>query len=248
MIRFLKRCLGRPLADAAVAKEVARLLAQRKVLAGTFEGMPYIDRALCSSLSPKLLGVYEREIAAALNNGLQGADGFIDIGAAEGYYAVGVAWKFQLPVIAFEASEHGPLLALAALNQVSDRIELHGLCDLGKLAAALARFKAPLVLCDIEGAESILLDPRYIPALTSVRIIVEVHDMFTPGCGKLLESRFQTTHHIETIRARPRTRDDVWFATPQIPLVDTRMLATPHLDEKRPHGMYWLVMEPKHGH
>jgi hypothetical protein len=57
--------------------------------------MAYIPQAVGSALIPKLLGCYEAElhgvIACALNTTY---DTIIDIGCAEGYYAVGLALHF----------------------------------------------------------------------------------------------------------------------------------------------------------
>src|SRR5262245_38241665 len=88
----LKRKLGRPL----------------KVLSGPFAGMPYIDHAFGSALLPKLLGTYEREASAALGKLCESKyDTVVDIGTAEGYYAVGLG-RLVKPnkVVCFEAHPH----------------------------------------------------------------------------------------------------------------------------------------------
>src|SRR6266446_5569422 len=65
-----------------------------RVPKGPFAGMRYIDNAFGSAYVPKLLGIYERELndcierACALSFPL-----IIDIGAAEGYYAIGMALR-----------------------------------------------------------------------------------------------------------------------------------------------------------
>ena len=64
------------------------------VLNGPFRGMKYLSRAYCSAVLPKLLGTYECELIPAIDRlARSDADRIVDIGAAEGYYAVGLALK-----------------------------------------------------------------------------------------------------------------------------------------------------------
>src|SRR4051794_20818862 len=60
------------------------------VRSGVFRGMRYVDQARSSALLPKLLGSYEREIADEIERAA-GVDYrvCVDIGSAEGYYAIG---------------------------------------------------------------------------------------------------------------------------------------------------------------
>ena len=61
---------------------------------GPFAGMSCISEAICSSLVPKLLGSYESELHQVLNQILEtDYQNVIDIGCAEGYYAVGLALR-----------------------------------------------------------------------------------------------------------------------------------------------------------
>jgi hypothetical protein len=57
-----------------------------QVMSGPFQGIRYTRRAQGSSISPKIVGTYEKELYDVIRS-IQ-ADGFdtvIDIGAAEGY-------------------------------------------------------------------------------------------------------------------------------------------------------------------
>src|SRR5438876_11547620 len=59
---------------------------------GSFRGMAYVPEAVGSSLLPKLIGSYEQEITPAIEEMVaKRPPRIIDIGAAEGYYAVGLA-------------------------------------------------------------------------------------------------------------------------------------------------------------
>jgi len=249
MIRWLRQRIGRLLAPVTVwrwrrREELAWALCAGQVRAGPFAGMQYVERAGGSALPPKLVGTYELELHGALDEArqrLQGRNGqcVIDLGAAEGYYAVGLAraWP-EARVVAFEADgESRQLLAeLAERNGVRDRIELHARADTDPLARTLT--PGCLVICDIEGAEGTLLDPDALPVLRRCDLLVELHEFEAPGVGQALQERFVTTHKIERIVTRDRTADH-WPASlgPVRPAL---------MDELRrgPQAWWWMKAEP----
>lgn len=219
-----------------------------RVRAGPFAGMRYIDSAFGSAYLPKLLGIYERELnpcieqVCALNFPL-----IVVIGAAEGYYAVGLARRnAKARVIAFEIAEEGraALKEMAELNDVTARVDLRGKCELGNLQSALAGADRSLVVCDVEGYEEILLKPDAIPALTRAHLLVEMHDFVHPGITERLTGRFALTHHVRRIWQEPRRRRDLPYYT-----LGTMLLPKRYLDwavsEWRPVRMSWLWMEPR---
>ena len=79
------------------------------VVSGPFEGMRYPDHAFerVDLYAPKLLGAYEREIAPALERAIaRGPAAAVVIGAAEGYYAIGLARRLpEAIVVAYEADD-----------------------------------------------------------------------------------------------------------------------------------------------
>ena len=92
-----------------------------------------------------------------------------------------------------------------------------------------------LLLCDIEGAETKLLDAAAAPTLCGMDIIVECHS----GAAKLLVERFETSHQITTVA------DDGLRRLPDAPAWFRRLA---HLDqllatwEWRGEATPWLVM------
>ena len=59
---------------------------------GPFAGMTYVESASEGALIPRLLGTYESELHPYLEAfAREGLDSVIDVGCAEGYYAVGLA-------------------------------------------------------------------------------------------------------------------------------------------------------------
>lgn len=186
------------------AELVANTLAQRsgtKVLTGPFKGMDYALAASEGSRSARLLGCYEASLAPIIEEIVATAYPLvIDIGSAEGYYAVGLARRMpQTRVLARDASDKAIALcrALASANGVSDRVEVGGLFTHADFALCAAQ--PTLVLCDIEAAELDLLDPAAAPGLLSADILVECHDSLRPGISQTLADRFAPSHHVTRI-------------------------------------------------
>lgn len=217
------------------------------VLGGPFEGMRYVEKSVGSMWWPKILGTYEIELADLVRELChERPEWVVDIGAAEGYYAVGLAWRCpETRVIAFEAEAAGRKLQaeLAALNGVADRVRIEGFCDHAALRAALGLDREGLIICDIEGGERDLLDPALVPALVALpwTLLIEIHDHVDPEIINTLIDRFYATHTVEEIVTCPRTAKDLpdsvragWL---------TRW-TPPYLDERRPGPMRWLLLRP----
>src|SRR2546423_8930110 len=79
------------------------------VQAGPFKGMRYSTDTVGGGYIPKLLGIYERELHAFVRDlAALNIREVINIGAADGYYAVGLARQNPATrVIAFEAEQRG---------------------------------------------------------------------------------------------------------------------------------------------
>lgn len=197
----------------SLAKDVIKRIASSRIRGGPFKGMRYRPTAFCSGLWPKLLGTYEKEIGhwvdiLLLREGLT----VIDVGAAEGYYAVGILFRNPTArVIAFETDPGArTLLAqLAAHNQVSNRLTVQGTCDVESLQTTLAQQPGTVVFMDIEGGEYELLDPERIPGLKSIEIIVELHEYQPTGRNESLKARFSTTHDVSEVTTRHPSTDDI---------------------------------------
>lgn len=226
-------------------RRITRALADPpRVLAGPFEGMRYVRSSCGSALLPKLLGTYENELHPAIERLCRlGADVIVDVGAAEGYYVVGMARRAPgARVIGFETNRVGRVLTrrLARVNGVSARVSTRGYCEHEGLREALEGARAPVVICDIEGAELDLLDPREVPALRRCALLVELHEGAKPTERGVLSGRFDETHTIAFVPLAPRSIADL---PPGITLdpgsVDFAM------DEKRAISTGWLLMLPK---
>lgn len=177
-----------------------------RVQNGPFAGMRFVERATHGSHASKLLGCYEQELHPIIM-GLPGRryEAVVNIGCAEGYYAVGL--KRLMPstqVFAYDIDPHGreATRRVAEMNGVEVTIggEFAG-TDFERFAG-----RRVLVVCDIEGAERELMDPRRYPALAGMDALIEFHRV-RDGSHTVdaVPERFQATHTVEMIRQRWRS-------------------------------------------
>jgi hypothetical protein len=130
-------------------------------------------------LASKILGTYERHIARLLESLADPNGVLIDIGAADGYFAVGCLKRgFFARAICFEISTAGrrSILENAEQNGVADAVSIHGAADREEIIGLLADIPSGVILCDIEGAEYDLFDPDLLRACRHLHVIVEMHD------------------------------------------------------------------------
>lgn len=234
-LRLLAKWRAELLANTIVARSGAR------VQAGPFAGMDYGAGAAEGARSARLLGSYEASLVPVIEEIIALAPGLIlDLGAAEGYYAVGLARRLpQARVLAHDADPRAQALcrALAARNGVADRVTVGGRVTPQDLQACLT--PGAVVICDIEGEETGLLDPLAAPVLGQVHILVECHDCLTPGIADLLTARFAASHRIRRIdRALDSAALPPWMET----LSDLDRLIA--LWEWRSGPTPWLWMTP----
>jgi hypothetical protein len=233
---FLKLAAGR-----LYVAEVDDLVFRRsngRVMSGPFRGMRYVSQAHGSALAPKLLGTYERELHPWVEEVLLKPSGaIIDVGSAEGYYAVGFALRsIDRTVYAFDIDQDAitALKSLASLNGIRDQIRIGEFCTHETLSALCT--PGATVICDIEGAEFDLLDPAKAPNLARADVLVEIHDgLHSSRIHQALRERFAATHHLEFVRYEGRQLSDAanagWLGHSR-----NRLLA---VDEQRTFGIEW---------
>ena len=244
---FLRRVIPARYRPIGYLQHLTRMRTNNCVRSGPFAGVRYVQDSIGSAYIPKLLGIYESELAEEVESICsRKPDLIVDIGAAEGYYAVGLAVRNpSARVVAFETQPTGQaaLREMARLNRVSSRVEVRGKCEPTHLTEVLTQTNAPAILCDVEGYEDRLLDPQAVPALAKATILVELHDFIVPGITEILRKRFSATHHLTHISQRTRSRKQFPWRT-----LATRLLPNSYLDwsvsEWRPARMAWLWMVP----
>ncbi|MEZ5797514.1 MAG: hypothetical protein R3D63_08680 [Paracoccaceae bacterium] len=170
------------------------------VLAGPFAGMAYPVRAAEGARAARLLGCYEASLHPLVDTIVATPYArVVDIGCAEGYYAVGLARRMpQARILAHDTSTVAQELctALARANEVTDRVQVGGLFGPEDFAASAGA--RTLVICDIEGAEDQLLDPAA-PGIAAADILVEVHEGMKPGLLARLSDAFGPSHVVTRI-------------------------------------------------
>ena len=214
------------------------------VMEGPLQGLDFLDQSAEGCHIAKLLGCYEQPlqpfIEAAINDNYPT---ILNIGCAEGYYAVGMARRMpQTQVLAYDLNPKAQEVcaALAQKNGVSERVRIGGLFEPADFAAYADQ--RVLLLCDIEGAERTLLDPEQSPALKGMDIIVESHECLTAGITQTLMDRFKPTHEITLVQdngQRQLHQAPAWFHN--LAHLD-QLLAT---WEWRSGPTPWLVMKSR---
>jgi hypothetical protein len=248
-IRQIGRLAPSKLHPSAYLVSLTQKRCRLTVRHGPFAGMRYVEGSVGSAYIPKLLGIYERElhpiVEAACGLGLQQV---VDLGAAEGYYAVGMALRNpETRVVAFEADRAGRELLgqMVAINGVADRVEIAGRCEQADLHDRTMRSQGrTLIVCDVEGDEERLLSQASVQSCGITWLLVELHEFLSPEIGARLTSEFASTHRITRIWQDARERAEFPFRS-----LCTRLLPTSYLDwavsEWRPERMSWLWMEPR---
>jgi hypothetical protein len=215
-----------------------------QIIQGPLVGMDFLRESAEGCHIAKLLGTYEQPLQPYIEEAISKAyPTILNIGCAEGYYAVGMARRMpNTQFLAFDLNENAQEVcsALALKNNVSQRVTIGALFKPQDFATY--ENEKVLVLCDIEGAESDLLNPEIAPSLKSMDLIVESHECLIPGITDDLINRFNKTHEILLIHdngQRHLVNSPSWFNN--LSHLD-QLLAT---WEWRSGATPWLVMTAK---
>ena len=217
-----------------------------RVLYGPFRDLVYPkSNAVGSVWLPKILGMYESELHYTLEKICQNKyDTIVNIGAGEGYYAVGLAQRIpEATVFAFETDPRGQKLCMemAIANQVNERVVVSGASTLDHLAGILKE-KRGLIFCDCEGCELELLQPDKLTDLKNFDLLVELHDHTQDGptVSQIFTARFADTHTVEMINIR------VGRTTPQLGLRLDPLEWKAITSEERRFSVGWVFLSAKH--
>lgn len=125
------------------------------VLDGPFRGMRYLDiGANCSAYYPKIFGCYESELNNKFEQFCETDYSYIiDVGCAEGYYAVGLSLRIPgARVLAYDTNIKAveSCARLALVNGREKAVVVKNECSPSELGRVVSNRKA-LVICDCEG-------------------------------------------------------------------------------------------------
>lgn len=183
-----------------------------KILSGPFKDIKYPTlESAGSALLPKILGSYEDELQRIINDLIKKKYNLIlDIGCAEGYYAVGFAKKLDdVKVIAYDNDKQALNLCIkmARYNNVEQKMTFEGFCS----SDTLARFDFPvksLIISDCEGYENELFNSENITNLSKSDILIELHNLVNPNIKEYLSKLFENSHSITTVSSKLKHVDD----------------------------------------
>jgi hypothetical protein len=235
---IIRPFIPRPIRPQRLAHSRILRHSRGQIVSGPFAGQTYLTEKTDFVVPAMLMGSYEKELHPAIEEVLDRPPKlFVDIGAAQGYYAIGFAKCAPASRhICFELSEksRGQLTRTALANNVS--IDVREECTTELLNEALE--DRCFVICDVEGYEIELIDPIKCASLKNATMIVETHEI-VPGVNtiEVLIERFKATHSIQVIDARKRTYDDLTFW-----LKDPWTLR--EVDERRSGPQSWLFLRP----
>jgi precorrin-6B methylase 2 len=238
-----RRFIERQARDLGLAEFARRLAAAGSIVqSGPFAGMRLDVEALPVHVAPKLLGTYENELHPAIEAAISGKpEVVLNVGCAEGYYAVGLALRLpEATVHAFDADPKARRATArnAAINSVGDRVHTAGAIRAESLEPFL-RLGRALVVMDCEGAEVRLLDPLLAPSLITAHIVVEVHPNEAAEAAATITERFAATHAVERLEPA-ELKAKIITAPPVLSAPELRIA----VDERRGHGIFWLVLIP----
>ncbi len=225
-----------------------QLFKKKEVLHGPFQGLKYPAMAsIGSALYPKLLGCYERELHGIIANILlKEYTEVLDIGCAEGYYAIGLGLKFNnTKIYAYDTDETARDLCnqMAKLNDIESKVIVKQTCTAEELEKFRFNGKA-LIICDCEGYEHYLFNNKNIKNLSGCDVLIETHDFININISEYLISLFTETHNVKSIKSIDdieKVKTYAYKETNGLSLDDKKHL----FSEGRPAIMEWLFCTPK---
>ena len=228
---------------------IDKYCSEYKVKSGPFVGMKYHSIPSSNSvLYPKLIGCYESELWTVVNHLIEIEPAtIVNIGSAEGYYAVGFArscptstvYAFDIDVAAQEACR-----SLALQNGVSRQIIVAGEMNPAALVELVRRVPAGVIISDCEGYERKMFNEEVVSHLVDWYLIIEAHDFLVPHTSENLKAIFLKTHSIVEIKAisdSDRMYNSSIKELQGLNAAIKKRLVT----EDRPDGMLWLYLKPK---
>lgn len=230
------------------AQKFKKLLETPVVKNGPFKGLVYPEfESYGSTIFPKIIGSYEYELQSYIDDlSTKIYSKILDIGSAEGYYAIGFAKKLpSAKILAFDIDPKANDFCsrMARLNNVEERITIHSVCN-EKTLLELDFGIRSLIICDCEGFEKDLFTAKNIDNLKHCDLIIETHDFIDINISTYLEQLFSKTHTIKKIKSI----DDIDKAkTYDFPILNILTLEEKReiLKESRPSLMEWFICEPK---
>jgi len=203
-----------------LAAKTSEFFADLVVRHGPFQGVRYPWAMACGSpLFSKILGSYERELSGVVEELCRiPYTTILNIGSAEGYYAVGLAKRIPTATVtAFDINPEARQLArqLADGNGVGDRFQVDGACT-PELLVERCRGKQGLIISDCEGYERLLFTPEVARVLTGWDILIEVHDLIDIEVSTSLLAAFAASHEVVRVQSVDDIQKALTYGYPEL--------------------------------
>lgn len=245
--RILEQALGPAVwARQAVLSAYLFQYYQGVVAEGPFRGLRLTEDVTwgVGDNGSKLTGLYEAELHPVVETlAADPPEAVINVGCAEGYYAVGLARLCpRAQVYAFDTDAKAQLVCrkLAALNGVADRVTVMGHCDPALLVDLLRREPRALLVIDCEGYEKTLIDGPVLAAAGSASMLIECHDFVDPTITATLRQRLEATHAVQVVEEGARDPNRL-EPLRRMSSLDRWLVVL----ENRPSLMGWIVARPR---
>jgi hypothetical protein len=219
------------------------------VLTGPFKGLKYPSLDIKEfSLVSKIVGSYESELHNVIRQiSNTKYDEIINVGCAEGYYAVGLARNIAgATVYAYDIDQYSLEVCreMAKANQVEDRMRFRERCSAESLAEFQFKGKT-LIVSDCEGAELDLFTEKSISNLNTCDLLIEMHDPLIPGVTSAILTRFSPTHNLQVFS----TQDKPVYDYPELSMLSDSEKKIALCDNRGEIGkvvfMEWAWLTPK---
>jgi hypothetical protein len=175
-----------------------------QILNGAFKNTPLQKNWIGSSMLPKILGTYEREVAAYVKQILKSKiDAVINIGCAGGYYlSVADFVNKKIDLIGIDNSANA-IRELAILNRKRKKkiTLIQKFAEIDDFYHFAKKYQHPFFIIDIESAEfSLFQKLKNKKILMNSFLFIEIHK-FSKDFYNIGEF-FEKTHHVKIIPFR----------------------------------------------
>lgn len=223
------------------------------VIYGPYKGMFFSENNHwgIGDLGPKIIGLYEFEVQNKLldlANNFE-IENFVNIGAAEGYHAIGIAKKTGIQnFILYEIDKRGQEILKENIlkNKLKKNIKIENEANLNSIYELHKKhdFSKTLFLIDIEGSELALFNDEILELLKNSFLIIENHKFLLSEAKQSkyqeLINKLNDRFNVEIISNIGRNISQINelsnFSENELMMISS---------ESRPKMMEWFVVTPK---